>query len=132
VAEKIKRVSAMPHGTRVHPDFDPTNRMDGVRRLTPYTESGELVECVVQNGRTVMCPSPSGEKRIAGFDAAKGEYTYCLVEQSFGPGCHIQLRQSEYERLRSLDFVCHPDDFKELPPPKEGEPRRFGPEPNPA
>jgi hypothetical protein len=132
--EKSRRVvprSAASTSTnfRVHPDHDPSNRLDGVRRLTPFAETGELVECIVQNGRTVLCPAPGGEKRIAGFDSTKGEYTYCLVEQSFGPGQKIMLRESEARRLRDLNFVCWPDEFVELPPQKDDDVRRIGPEP---
>ena len=49
------------------------------------------------------------------------------MQEAFGPGQKLSLRQSEFERLKDLGFVCDPADFKPLPPPKDEEVKKFGP-----
>jgi hypothetical protein len=128
MTEKTRRVSALP---RVHPDkidqtFDQT-RMDGVRLLKPREETGPDVECCVCNGRTVHAPAADGSKRHVGFNDKTGLDAYALVQETFGPGQHITLKQSEFERLRDLGFVCAPQDYKSPPEPKDEAIKRYGP-----
>jgi hypothetical protein len=104
-----------------------TQQSTGIRMLVPREEIGPDVEVVVANGRTVHMPSPTGQKRIVGFDTDKRENIFALVQEVFGPGKHITLRESEADRLKVLGFVVDPEDYKPLPPPKDEEVKKFGP-----
>jgi hypothetical protein len=122
-----KRVSAaLPRsaasssaGFRVHPDFDPSNRLDGVRRLAPHEEFGPEIEVCVANGRTVHMPSATGQKRIVGYDVTAQQNIFALVQEIHQPGTRITLKESEANRLMDLGFVCRPEDYTPPPPPKE-------------
>ena len=95
---------------RTNPDHLESRPGDGIRRLPYRPPSGPLVSCTVARGRTVEAPIPDGEKIIAGFDTVKGEYTYAVPCQRFGPGETLMLPESEARRILALGFIEDLDD----------------------
>ena len=121
----MKKILATPREATAEP-FDPKG-MVGLRSLAPFEPSGPMTECTVQNGRTLQVPSPSGQRRIVGFDAGKNENVFALVTEVFQPGQSLSLPLSEYQRLLAAGFVVAPEDYREPPAPQERERHAFGP-----
>jgi hypothetical protein len=47
-------------------------------------------------------PAAYGSKRRVGYDVERREDVYAVVQEAFGPGQKLSLRQSEFERLKDL------------------------------
>jgi hypothetical protein len=62
---------------------------------------------------------------VTGWDVQKEQHIYGPVEESFGPGQKIQLRESEATRLMKAGFVVKPEDYKAPPTPEENEVQRW-------
>jgi hypothetical protein len=100
----VKKILATPRqqAATAEPPFDPNSLL---RQLKPFEATGELVEVCVANGRSVLLPSPDGAKRVTGWDVQKEQHIYGPVEESFGPGQKIQLRESEATRLMKAGLL---------------------------
>lgn len=92
-----------PAGFNTHPDYIDEPRGSGVRNLWAPPDPDEPREtCVVACGRTIDQPDEDAEKVVAGYDNAKGKYTYRHPCRRFYPGEQISLPISEARRLREL------------------------------
>ena len=80
----MKKILATPRTETTEP-FDPKGLV-GLRSLKPFEPAGPPTECTVQNGRSLQVPSPSGQKRIVGFDTTTGENVFALITEVFQPG----------------------------------------------